>query len=267
MGAIDKEQAEKPRKISFEERERLISKKFGRCLWAQLVSPGSTLVTRANAMAVAGRAFQAAAVACLAWTIGSSFGVTSFDAPTAEGLFLKREILNEWAKGATIPPQSVQAMANTTPVEEMANNIVPRLESGALKISPGYTGTDEAVLPCVTITSLSESWLNPSTGTANIPRCKLSSDGKSYWIATFLMKNNQPAPHIGILLTENGKRQYYNFDPHLSTAAFVPGRSTVSPETIPNHVANDWPGSMGKQADVTAETGWRGWIQKFNNKK
>lgn len=254
-------------KIDEEERlEQEFAKRWGDAQWTRLVSPGAVLVARANALGrwASGAGLLAAALGV--FTIYDALGGFA-SAPEIAGLRVKPGIEREWLKGASLPKDMAPfAAPGALTSEADYAAFVASVESGAAKLEPGASKPSAGSIPCAPISVLSESWLNPATGLADVPRCKKSSDGKTIWVASFVQgADRYTRPVIGVFHEEGGRRVYRNFDAHISGTHKVAGRESVSFETIPNQVNADWPGTMSRSEDVTAPTGlWGQFKEKLN---
>lgn len=257
----------KKKLVGEEAREKEIAEKWGQAQWTRLVSNGAVLVARANEVAGWTVKVGLLAAAAGAWTLYSAVGGLP-SAPDLAGWKAKPGIEKEWIKGATLPKDMAAfGAAGALTSEPDYAAFVAAVEAGTTRLEPGAAKPSGNVVPCAPIGSLAETWLNPATGVADVPRCKASSDGKTLWVASFVRVSDgdYARPVLGVFHEEKGRRVYRNFDARIAGFHKVAGRETVSFETIPNQTAKDWPGSMTRSEDVTAPSGlWGRYMDKIN---
>lgn len=243
-------------------------------LWTLLVSEGSVIVNRVNALGASTEkshaigpslgAFAAAAlVASVALSL--SFGMTAGEA--VKGWRVNQAELNRWAGGATWRGTAaaaagvVKAADYARFVDEVATNpgILVQQADGAA--APG-------VAPCAPIDSLSEAWAHSASDGALRPRCKFSGD--NIFVASFVQDGSTGKdwiyPVLGVFHKEGGRWTYYNFVGAVSGTFALRGKESVSIEQIGHAVHKAFPGALAR-GDLTAPQTALAWIKKQFTKK
>jgi hypothetical protein len=244
-------------------------------LWTYLVSEGSVLVNRVNAIAdpkVKGGGmggmlgFFAVATVIGSFAMFLSFGLSASDA--VKGWQTNPAEINKWAAGASLRTITPALAAATTRSEDYARFVSEVVANPQTLVPQAIGGAKLGAIPCVPMESLAETWLNPATGTPDRPRCKFSGD--SVFVASFVQDGSTGRsliyPVLGVFHKDKEGWAYYNFDGGMEGGLFaLRAQKSVSIYQIANEVNKAFPGVL-VYGDVTApRTAW-GYAKKLFQK-
>lgn len=242
--------------ISLEEQDENIRKLNQGMGWTMLLSDGSVILARIQALTKTATVLVTLACAAIVLDVVRISGSTN--AIDVQGYKPVPSVVSNWTKGMQLNNVTAQ-FSEATPTAQQYAELIEKL-----KANPGAIQEH-----CVAIDDPSQSWLNPSTGLPNLPRCKISSDSETVWLMTFVQNKGASTtihPTIGVFHSTQAGWQYFNFETGLGQGVVkIQPYQTIGFSDISAQVAKDFPSSM-QITDVTVPDTAVGKISKSFNK-
>lgn len=244
--------------VPTQEGDQKIKARYGNMQWTLLVTDGHVILRRVNYLAERASILGVLVAGSFTLSIALALGAFSKPAESTTGWAVNPAGVNEWIKGMTIA-KVTPAFGSSTKSPEAYKAFIAQVIQNDGALSTAALGNADKP-GCVSMNSLSESWLNPATGLPDRPRCKVSEDGKTIWLASFVLDQRSGQakifPTLGALHKDGGRWAYFNFDAGMPGALYsFPEFQTVSFAKIPARVAADFPEAMTR-ADLSQTQGW-----------